>query len=81
MPVKNSILQKTKNLPFVKKDNQPFIITIKHVTTIEGCSDSTASRRIKIAHAALGKKQHQKITVQEYADYYGFDYSLILQKI
>ncbi|MES2773395.1 MAG: hypothetical protein V4722_04385 [Bacteroidota bacterium] len=67
--------------PIVKNVPTPLIISIKHVIQIENCSRNTASRRIKIVWESLGKKEHQKITVQEYVEYYAYDLADILQRI
>lgn len=49
------------------------------VIRISGCSESTATRRIKECRDALGKKDHQQLTIREYCCYYGYDYMEILK--
>lgn len=48
------------------------------VRQISGCSENTASRKIKQCKEALGKQEHQPITIREFCDYYGYDYTEVL---
>ncbi|VBB45209.1 hypothetical protein TRIP_D300126 [uncultured Paludibacter sp.] len=53
--------------------------TIKEIKNIykdgSAPSDSTISRRIDLARSALGKKEHQIISLQEYCNYFSIRYS------
>jgi len=53
------------------------IILAQEVKMLEGCSVSTAYERIKLARIALAKKPHQKLTILEFCEYYGYDWNLV----
>lgn len=49
------------------------------VQLISGCSQNTASRKIREAKDGLGKKEWQIVTIREYCDYFGYDYLEVLK--
>jgi len=81
MPVNKLYSLKIQNAPIVKTEVPPLVISIKHVKNIESCSRATASRRIRVVWDSLGKQKHQRITVEEYAGYYGYAIDDILIRI
>ncbi|RTL56249.1 MAG: hypothetical protein EKK37_17400 [Sphingobacteriales bacterium] len=70
-------LNRNKMPPPSKKPSR-LDIYLQDVMIISGCSAATASRKIKQVKDALGKKEVQRVTIKEYCDYYGYDYSDIL---
>ena len=45
------------------------------VKIILNCSSSTASRKIKEAKDALAKQEHQEISIREFCNYFGLDFT------
>lgn len=56
-------------------------IVVKDVKILYDCSDDTARRKINQARTALGKADHQEITVKEFCDYWGFPLEEVLQQL
>lgn len=54
------------------KNPAPAFVSLKLVMQLEGCSKSTAFRRIQFARQELAKKEHQALTLIEYIDFYDF---------
>lgn len=53
-------------------------ITSKDVIQIHNCSERTAIRKMEVLKDALAKQPHMVITIEEYCNYYGFDYYTVL---
>ena len=62
-------------------EKQPIrlVIFINDIEKIQGCSTSTASRRLKELKESLAKQDHQEVTIKEYCNYFDFDYKEICQ--
>lgn len=55
-------------------------MSVKDIMVISGCSKSTAKREHRTVRDALGIL-HPKLTVKQYADYWGIDYDLVVEQI
>ena len=56
------------------------LITPKDIQIINDCSINTARSEHRTIRDALGIK-HQKLTVKQYADYWGIDLDLVIFKL
>lgn len=65
------------------KEPQPrrLDIFLADIRLISACSDTTASRKLKECRDALGKPDHQVVTIKEYCTYFGYDYTEVLKML
>lgn len=54
-------------------------IFLADIRTISGCSDATASRKMKECKEALGKKEWQVLTIKEYCYYFGYEFTDVIK--
>lgn len=45
------------------------------IMKVTDCSETTASRKMQQVKDAKGKLQHQEVTIKEYTEYFGLDYT------
>lgn len=45
------------------------------IMKVTDCSEATASRKMQQVKDAKGKLQHQEVTIKEYTEYFGLDYT------
>lgn len=81
----SSILRYPKNAStlniYMVKAVKPSRINIiaKDVVQLYNCSESTARRKILAVRDSLAKKEKQTITIKDFCNVYGLDYSETLQ--
>jgi hypothetical protein len=82
LPTPNSSpLTSLNNISMPEKEPTPRRIDLFNadVMQISDCSQATASRKMKECKDALGKKEHQQITIREYCSYWGYDYLEVIK--
>lgn len=64
-----------------EKEPQPrrLDIFLADIRLISGCSDATASRKMKECKEAVGKKEWQVLTIKEYCIYFGYEFSEVIK--
>jgi len=55
------------------------VIYPKDVTIITGKGDRHAQKLLRTIHAALGKEEHQLVSMDDFADYMGLDPEMVRQ--
>lgn len=53
------------------------VIYSSDIVKITGKSESYARKEINRIKTALKKEKHQKVTIEEYCNYYGFEFKVI----
>src|SRR5690554_1327761 len=69
--IKNSIIMSILRMD-IKSDE---------IALLVGVDQNTARRYLRIMKEAYNKKKHQKITIVEFCDYYGFPYKDVFCQI
>lgn len=62
-----------------EKQPSRIVIFSQDIINIQGCSPSTASRRLQAVKDHLAKADHQEVTIREYCEYWGLNYLEICQ--